>query len=288
MTKRKTIEATPLFPGLADSLAREAVRRIAPPKPTSDARHLRPFFGYYGGKWRDALKHYPVPRYGMIVEPFAGSAGYALRYADRKVVLCEIDPILAAVWHYLIRVKPEEILAISDLAPNGSVDDLAVCQEARWLVGFWLNRAASSPRKRPSRWMRDGIRPGSFWGQRVRETIASQVEAIRHWKVYNCSYADCPESGPATWFVDPPYQQAGKHYRFGSEGLDFAALAKWCKSRTGQVLVCENAGATWLPFRALADVKTTRAGRRSMEVLWTNDAEAEAPASSCLSQQTGT
>ncbi|MBU8900814.1 hypothetical protein KRR26_34940 [Corallococcus sp. M34] len=273
MTKRKKVESTPLLPGLDASPAREAPTRLAPKRLTSGTHHLRPFFGYYGGKWRDALKNYPPPHFGMIVEPFAGSAGYALRYADRKVVLCEIDPILAGVWQYLIRVKPEEILAIPDLAPDGSVEDLAVCQEARWLVGFWLNRATASPRKRPSRWMRDGIRPGSFWGQRVRETIASQVGAIRHWKVYTCSYADCPVAGPATWFVDPPYQLAGKHYRFGSEGLDFAALAEWCTLRAGQVLVCENAGATWLPFQHLAEVKTTRAGRRSLEVLWTNQAE---------------
>lgn len=288
MTKRKTCSDTPLLPGLVVDTMREPMERVAPKDRASDTRHLRPFFGYYGGKWRDALKHYPAPRYGTIVEPFAGSAGYALRYADRDVVLCELDPIVAAVWQYLIRVKPKEILAIPDLAPDGSVDDLTINQEAKWLVGFWLNRAASSPRKRPSRWMRDGIRPGSFWGSRVRETIASQVETIRHWKVYNCSYADCPEPGPATWFVDPPYQLAGKYYRFSSEGLDFSALAGWCRSRAGQVLVCENAGATWLPFRDLADVKTTRAGRRSMEVLWTNDAEADTSPPPLVTQRTGT
>jgi hypothetical protein len=278
MPKRKTRSDVPLLPGLVIGTTCKPLPQVAPEDRASNTRHLRPFFGYYGGKWRDALKHYPAPRYGTIVEPFAGSAGYALRYADRKVILCEIDPIIAAVWHYLVKVKPNEILSIPDLGPDGAVDDLAISQEAKWLVGFWLNRAPSSPRKRPSRWMRDGIRPGSFWGARVRETIASQVEAIRHWTVYNCSYADCPVSGPATWFVDPPYQLAGKHYRFGSVGLDFSALAGWCRSRAGQVLVCENAGATWLPFRELADVKTTRAGRRSMEVLWTNDAEADAAA----------
>ena len=74
----------------------------------------------------------------------------------------------------------------------------------------------------------------------------------------------------ATWFVDPPYQGAGKHYRFGSEHIDFLALAGWCKSRPGQVIVCENKGAGWLPFRELADVKTTRADRRSREVIWLN------------------
>jgi hypothetical protein len=163
-------------------------------------------------------------------------------------VLCEADPIIASVWTYLTKVKPKEILKIPDVPIDGTVEDLNLSQEAAWLVGFWLNRAASRPRKRPSRWMRDGIRPGSFWGDRVRQTIASQVESIRHWKVHNCSYEACPVVGPATWFVDPPYQHAGKHYTHGSEGLDFDALSEWCRSRDGQVIVCENDGADWLPF----------------------------------------
>ena len=123
--------------------------------------------------------------------------------------------------------------------------------------------------------MRDRIRPGSFWGERVRETIASQVDAIRHWQIHNCSYVECPVSYKATWFVDPPYQQAGKYYRFGSDLIDFESLAIWCRSRPGQVIVCENAGADWLPFRDLADVKTTRADRRSKEVYWLNSFEDE-------------
>ena len=232
------------------------------------APQLRPFFGYYGGKWRDALKHYPEPNHETIVEPFAGSAGFSLRYAHRKIILCEIDPVLSEVWRYLIRVKAKEILAIPDLDPEGTIDDLKLPQEAKWLVGFWLNRGAASPRKSPSKWMREGIRPGSFWGPRVRQTIASQVDSIRHWQLFNCSYTDAPTPRTATWFVDPPYEAAGRHYRFGSEQLDYEALGAWCRSRTGQVIVCENEGATWLPFRELADVKTTRADRRSKEVIW--------------------
>ena len=205
------------------------------------------------------------------MEPFAGSAGYSLRYPDRKVILCEIDPVLVAVWRYLVRVKASEIRAIPDIPPNGSIDELKVPEEAKWLVGFWLNRATASPRKTPSKWMREGIRPGSFWGPRVRETIAAQVDAIRHWQIHHCSYDESPWDGTATWFVDPPYQLAGRHYRYGSELLNYDALAEWCKDRPGQVIVCENEGANWLPFVELADVKTTRGDRRSKEVFWVMD-----------------
>jgi len=234
------------------------------------APRLRPFFGYYGGKWRDAIKHYPPPQHGTIVEPFAGSAGFSLRYPNRRVILCERDPVLVAVWKFLIEATAAEIRSIKDVPLDGTVDDLKVSQEARWLVGFWMNRGASRPRKSPSKWMRDGIRPGSFWGNRVRETIASQGDAIRHWEITDCSYEDCPYEGPATWFVDPPYQKAGTHYHYGSKGIDYGHLAAWCRSREGQVIVCENDGADWLPFQPLADVKTTRRGRRSKEVIWSN------------------
>ncbi|MBA3464252.1 MAG: hypothetical protein H0T46_30130 [Deltaproteobacteria bacterium] len=252
----------------AVGLKRGAGARAAASDP-DPATGLRPFFGYYGGKWRDA-KLYPPPRHETIVEPFAGSAGYSLRYASKRVILCELDPVVAAVWKYLIGVSAREILKIPDLGDDETVDDLGLIEEARWLVGFWLNRAVTRPRRSPSKWMRSGIRPGSFWGERVRNTIASQVDSIRHWKVHPVSYVDCPSTRNATWFIDPPYQCAGKHYLFGSEKIDYAALATWCRARHEQVIVCENEGATWLRFRELADVKTTRAGYRSKEVVWTS------------------
>lgn len=230
--------------------------------------NLRPFFGFYGGKWRDTPKYYPTPEKETIVEPFAGSAGYSVRYADHNVILGEKDAVIFGVWDYLIGASSQEILSIPDLEPGQTVTDLPLCQEARWLVGFWLNRGASRPRTGPSAWMRDGIRPGSFWGERVRQTIASQVDRIRHWKVFNCSYEDLPFAGEATWFIDPPYQKQGKHYYHGAEDVDFTMLGEWCRTRRGQVIVCENAGADWLPFSPLATVKTTRVKGRSEEVVW--------------------
>jgi hypothetical protein len=234
---------------------------------------LRPFFGYFGGKWRDALRHYPAPRHDTIIEPFAGSAGYSLRYPSKRVVLCEIDLTIASIWHYLIHVSAEEVLAIPDVPLDGTIDDLRLAEEPRALVGMWLNRGVARPRKSPSKWMRDRIRPGSFWGERVRQTIASQLEHIRHWQIHNCSYDVTPFSDDATWFIDPPYMGAGHHYRHGADGLEFEELAVWCRSRPGQVIACENEGATWLPFRHLGSFKTTRTDRQSKEVYWLGDWE---------------
>jgi 16S rRNA G966 N2-methylase RsmD len=236
---------------------------------------LRPFFSYYGGKWRAAPK-YPAPRHGLIIEPFAGSAGYATRHHARNVLLVDADPIIAGLWQYLINVRASEIRGLP-LAVEAT-DTLAVAEEARWLIGFWLNKGASSPRKHPSAWMRSGIRPNCFWGEVVRDRIAWQVEQIRHWRVFRDTYSSLDEI-TATWFVDPPYQRAGKHYRCNV--VSYAQLAYWCRHRPGQVIACEADGADWLPFQTLASIKAT-AGRgrsgRSAEVIWTNDAHATAEA----------
>ncbi len=205
----------------------------------------RPFFGYFGGKWRDTPRMYPFPKYNRVVEPFAGSAGYAVRHHYLDVVLVEADPVVAAVWRFLIGATRSEILSLPDVRAEASVDDIDCCDEAKWLIGFWLNRGVARPRKRPSKWMREGIRPGSFWGERVRDRIADQLELIRHWTVVEGDYRSVPDGDePATWFIDPPYEVAGRH---GSAGIDYDELGTWCRQRHGQVIVCEHTGASWLP-----------------------------------------
>jgi hypothetical protein len=223
---------------------------------------LRPFFCFFGGKWR-AAPRYPAPQFPLIVEPFAGAAGYATRYAERSVILFDADPVIAGLWQYLIRASSAEIRRIPLLRNDETVDDLgAVAEEAKHLVGFWLNKATAAPCKSPGAWMREGLRPRSFWSETIRERIATQVDHIRHWRAFNRSYAECP-NGRATWFIDPPYQRAGTDYRFGSSRLDFALLATWCRIRRGQVMVCENTGADWLPFEPFASIKGTAGARRS-------------------------
>ena len=71
---------------------------------------ISPLFKWFGSKWQSA-KHYPKPAHDIIVEPFAGGAGYSLNYTDRQVVLWEDDPNLAKLWKWLINVgaaKPSE------------------------------------------------------------------------------------------------------------------------------------------------------------------------------------
>ena len=232
---------------------------------------LKPFFCFYGGKWRSA-PHYPPPKFGHIVEPFAGAAGYATRYPDRSVTLIDIDPTIAALWRYLKRVSVSEVTAIPLLRADETVDDLrGVAEEARTLVGFWLNKGSAQPKRSQSAWMRSGIRPKSFWGEEIRNRIASQVDAIRHWTVVEGDYTLAgPERDTTTWFIDPPYQgPVGRRYRYSD--VNFIHLAAWVRARRGQVIVCENEGADWLPFRPFLATKANESrhgGKVSREAIW--------------------
>lgn len=117
--------------------------------------------------------------------------------------------------------------------------------------------------------MRGRLRPNSFWGEAIRERIASQLQYIRHWKVFNESYWKASQ-GFATWFVDPPYSNpAGRLYKHNK--IDYGALSCWCKSREGQVIVCEQEGADWLPFEPFYLAKATEGDRGkkvSREAIW--------------------
>jgi hypothetical protein len=229
---------------------------------------MKPIFPFYGSKWRDA-KRYPAPEHGIIIEPFAGSAGYSLWHAPRKVLLIDADPIIIGVWEYLIGVGEAEILALPDLPPGQSIDDFALPQEARWLIGFWLNVGSASPKKTMSAWAKKATHQ-LVWSERARQRIVGELDGIRHWKVRLGSYEGCPTAFEGaqrvTYFVDPPYVEKGRYYRVNH--VDHAKLGAWCRELPGRAIVCEQQGADWLPFEPLATIKSTKG--TSAEAVWIN------------------
>lgn len=235
---------------------------------------LPPFWRYYGGKNR-AAKMYPAPEHDTIVEPFAGAAGYSCMYPHKRVILIDKSPIIAGIWRYLIGATEQEILRLPDIPLDGTVDDMqGAPQEARWLAGFWLNSGTTHPGRTASarsRQLGQDARNWCGWGWRSRERVASQLHAIRHWQVFQGDYSAAPDI-VATWHIDPPYNNsAGARYK--DQPDSFTDLADWCRTRRGLVMVCENDGAHWLPFRRLADIKSNNSKNRkgrSAEVIWTN------------------
>lgn len=232
---------------------------------------MRPFWRYFGGKWKTALR-YPSPRYATIIEPFAGAAGYSLRYHDCRVILVERYHVVAEVWRWLINASEAEIRAVPDVE---CVDDLpaGLAQGAYWLVGFMLGAGDSRPRHHISPMVRrDGKMPMAL--------VAQQAAAIRHWRIIEGDYWEAPDV-EGTWFIDPPYRERGSRdhragarsrvrYPHGGDAIDYAALATWTITRPGQVIACENEGATWLPFSPLLTANAAAPGARSREAVWTN------------------
>lgn len=239
---------------------------------------LNTFFRYFGSK-AVSSKRYPAPLHDTVIEPFAGSAGYAVRHHRRRVILVEKDPRIAGLWRWLTRVSAREILSLPLLDRHGKVNDLTVSDEARTLIGYNVRRGLAGIGNDFTAWVDQD--PHSLWGPTLRARLAAQVERIRHWKVIEGSYELAPDV-VADWFVDPPYIGAlGDAYRCKGREIDFAALGAWCRSRKGQVMVCEAGSAKWLPFRALGNVAATHRGSGkptdgiSRELIWTNNDETQ-------------
>ena len=229
---------------------------------------MRPFFKRPGSKWRAAPK-YPAPRYPLVVEPFAGSGGYSVYYEPAEAWLNDLDKEVFLRWQYLQGATPEDILSLPTMKPKERVSSYALSGGAAALLRGWTNAAGGSDvvqsqpcdgretrEKYPQHVGEFAERSGKrrlkapLW-LTVREQIAGQLDGIRHWRASNLDYRELPDI-EATWFIDPPYQP--KHmrgmYKHG-RNLDYGELAEWCRSRRGQVIVCETAGSDWLPFGPL-------------------------------------
>jgi hypothetical protein len=214
---------------------------------------MRIFFPYYGGKLKLA-RALGRPQRDIVVEPFAGAANYSVYWEPARVILIERDPKIIGVWRFLQRVKPSELKRLPSNISHIAELPARVCEEARWLIGFWFNHGLATPAARRSNWARQGRYHGRFWSKTVKLRLATQVERIRHWKVVAGSYEEAPDID-AHWHVDPPYKSTGHPYRYN--GINYPMLAGWCLQRRGFVQVCEAHGEDWLPFEPLVQVNNS-------------------------------
>ena len=221
-------------------------------------------WGYYGSKSK-VIKHYPSPLYGTVIEPFAGSAQYALKYWENDVILIDKYDVIIRIWQWLQKCSPNDILQTRKLKYGQSTDDFEWdCIERKWLVGFIITGAPSVPKKTASKW-KTVLRPNT---QSYKlNLIAKELHKIKHWEIKQGEYTDI-KNQTATWFIDPPYQHGGEHYKHGSKDIDYSALAEWCQTRVGQVIACEKEGADWLDFHYLTKSRGNQ--KTSTEVMWTN------------------
>lgn len=219
-------------------------------------------FSYYGSKSK-IVHLYPEPIHDTIIEPFAGSARYSLRYFDRVVKLYDKSDYVVEVWKYLIQASVTDILTLPDVPSKVHLDNYKGLSDAeRYLIGFHLCRGKAKPRK---------VGHGQNSWARDKQRIADSLWKIRHWKIEKRGYVLIPNQ-TATWFVDPPYkntqERPGNSDRYPEGNIDYSFLAAWCRARRGQVIVCEGEGADYLPFELLA---TTNANTNSKIVKKTQE-----------------
>lgn len=229
-------------------------------------------FRYYGGK-KSLSRKYAPPVYDTIIEPFAGSAGYALRYATlaTRVILIEKNENVYRLWKRLQADDALEDLMSIPMPIKGERTSEPLIKAA----GNQSNPRAYNDTSHNI--VTD--RMVSDWPS-ARNTLIKNLPLIKEWEIIHGDYTESPDL-EATWFVDPPYWvppdrrgTRGDCYACGAADIDFDALASWCRDRRGQTIVCEQDGATWLPFRPFALANTTQAkigGDMRLEVVWESE-----------------
>jgi hypothetical protein len=218
-------------------------------------------FSYYGSKSK-IVKYYPKPAYDKIIEPFAGSARYSLLYFEKDVTLIDKYKDIVEMWRYLQVATEKDILGFLKLKLDKAIDirNLNLSNEEKLFLSFNIQRS-SDKRYRFSGW---GIKEFKYTINRV----AKNLYKIRHWKILNGSYEEV-ENSKATWFIDPPYQYGGEHYRESNKNIDFTKLKGWCQSRKGQIIVCENSKANWMDFKPMVKIQGM-SNTFTTECIWSN------------------
>ena len=68
-------------------------------------------FSYYGSKSK-IIDYYMEPKYNKIIEPFAGSARYALKYFEHEVTIVDKFDRVVQLWKWLQQCTPSDILRL--------------------------------------------------------------------------------------------------------------------------------------------------------------------------------
>ena len=224
-------------------------------------------FPYFGRKKRLAPM-YPSPEHDYIIEPFAGSAGYSIAkdHWQKKVILVENNPDVVRLWRWLLdpATTTRTILEMPEISQGDSLDIFGSRGSPPRMLVESVGASKDPRYKTASGWMaRDWVK--------IRNRVAGDLHKIKHWVILEGDYSAIPNLR-ATWFIDPPYQRMMKEYEskpYASQDLDYKALGNWCQQRRGQVIVCEQYGANWLPFRPLKEIKTI-SNNRKIEAVWIN------------------
>lgn len=203
---------------------------------------MKTFFSYFGGK-STIIKRYPQPKYDSIVECFAGAAAYSLHNFEKNITLIEKNSLIFGIWKYLQSATVKDILSLPLLNTDDNLQKYKqLSKDEISLIGLNLVGGCARPSYKPSKFSR--------WNEGTRFNIANNLFKIRHWNILELDYRDFkPNDLKTTWFIDPPYEDAGCGYqKFGNKYIDYKHLAKFCATRRGEIIVCEAPSASWFNF----------------------------------------
>lgn len=240
---------------------------------------IRAPYSGYGGKSKIAHL-YPLPEYNLVIEPFCGTAAYSWLHrrrpdgSRRDIWLNDLDPRTYSIWKFLTSAESYDI--VREIVPETVEPGMKVSEfippEHPGLVE--LCRAEANQGTQGAKGVHDQITKMGAKCWKVRRKLLEVIPEVANWKITNVPYQDLANT-EATWFVDPPYSNAaGSRYRLGSDLIDYSQLGSWCRDRRGQTIVCENEGATWLPFEkfdhARVQIRSRYQKSDSKEVMWIN------------------
>jgi site-specific DNA-adenine methylase len=215
-------------------------------------------WSYYGSKSKIA-KLYPLPKYDLIIEPFAGAAWYSVLHRHKKVLVNEKYQVIHNIWNWLINeANSDLILNNVDFIKGQDISQITLDKPHKDLIGFCINRGSIAPKNIVQNWSCQ-VASKPEWASTTNfqlKRIAKLLPEIKHWETKFGDYKTLPNI-EATWFIDPPYQFGGQHY--SENEINYTELAEWCKTRKGQIIVCENTKADWLNFKPLIEITGQRA-----------------------------
>jgi hypothetical protein len=199
-------------------------------------------FPYYGTK-RSIIELYPIPIHNKIIEPFAGSATYSLKYYEKEVELYDINKTIYDIWNYLIyEANPDRILEypLVELGESINTDKFKhMTNVEKDLLGFFIRSGSTRPSRTVSR-----HKNYNKWNERTRKELSENVKKVKHWKIYNMDYNDIIINNKNTYFIDPPYEVGGEYYY--NKKINYSNLKDWIYNRKGQIIICENNNSKWI------------------------------------------
>lgn len=216
-----------------------------------------PLFKWFGSKWLSS-RLLPAPLHSTVVEPYAGGAGYALRHAEKRVVLWDDDPNLQILWPWLIQAKESDIREIPINVPEETdIRTLGLSLGQAMLMKHWQRTNNCGDCWTVSPW---GNKPGQ-WTANTRARVASEVESIAHWEFAKPDWTH----ENTTYLIDPPYLY-NYRYRTGLKPFSHTTLANNVSSipTSSQVIVCEaicpktQSVPNYLPFTFFGERITSR------------------------------